>query len=194
MFVVAVPKLKPMVGYARTATFRAAQPNPRPPAEAQARRGDYYAYIAASPGPTVTVIQDLDPAPGYGAFWGEVNSAVHWGLGCLGCITNGSFRDVDDLAPGFQILGGKIGPSHAFGHIVATGQPVEVHGLRVEHNDLIHADQHGAVVIPTAAAAELPAAIDLVIRREAPILAAARADDFNIEKWLQATKDAMEIH
>jgi len=27
-----------------------------------------------------------DETPGFGAFWGEVNSNVHKGLGCLGCV------------------------------------------------------------------------------------------------------------
>ena len=31
--------------------------------------------------PTIAVIQDVDDRPGYGAFWGEVQTAVHKGLG-----------------------------------------------------------------------------------------------------------------
>ena len=146
------------------------------------------------PAPALSVIQDLDPEPGYGAFWGEVNSAVHQGLGCLGCVTDGSFRDIDELAAGFQILGGKIGPSHAFVHLEQFACQVNVHGMTVNDGDLIHADKHGAVVLPAGSLAKLPAAIDLVTKREAPILAAARSADFNIDKWLKATADAAEIH
>ena len=40
-------------------------------------------------------------------------------LGVKGCVTNGSFRDIDMLAPGFQIVGGRIGPSHAHVHMTA---------------------------------------------------------------------------
>ena len=103
------------------------------------------------PGPTVVVLQDLDPKPGFGAFWGEVNTAVHKGLGALGCVTNGSMRDIDDCAPGFQLLAGKIGPSHAHVHIVDFGGQVNVAGMTVCDGDVVHADRHGAVVVPREA-------------------------------------------
>jgi regulator of RNase E activity RraA len=193
-FVVAFPTLGPIVGVARTATIRAREPSSRDPAEAKARRLDYYRYVAADALPTVAVIQDLDDPPGFGAFWGEVNSAVHKGLGCLGCITNGSIRDLDLLAPGFQLLAGSVGPSHAWVHVEAFGCDVEVHGMTVRHGDLIHADRHGAVVIPADAAARLPEAIELCGRREAPILAAARAPGFSVEKLAAAWAEAEDIH
>jgi regulator of RNase E activity RraA len=193
-FVVAFPTLAPIVGLARTATIRAREPSSRAPAEAKALRLDYYRYVAAEALPTVAVIQDLDDPPGFGAFWGEVNSAVHKGLGCLGCITNGSIRDLDLLAPGFQLLAGSVGPSHAWVHIEAFGCDVEVHGMTVRHGDLVHADRHGAVVIPAEAASRLPEAIELCGRREAPILAAARAPGFTVEKLAAAWAEAEDIH
>src|SRR5260221_12986608 len=138
------PALPPMVGYARTATIRAVQPAIIPGDEQRARRLAYYRYVAAPPTPTITVLQDLDPNPGYGAFWGEVQSNVHKGLGCLGCVTNGSFRDLDMLAPGFQILGGKIGPGHPLVQPLHVGGQVNIHGLTVKAADLIDADRHCA--------------------------------------------------
>ena len=193
-FVVAFPALAPIVGVARTATIRAREPSSRTPAEAKALRLDYYRYVAAEALPTVAVIQDLDDPPGFGAFWGEVNSAVHKGLGCLGCITNGSIRDLDLLAPGFQLLAGSVGPSHAWVHVEAFGCDVEVHGMTVRHGDLVHADRHGAVVIPAEAAHRLPEAIALCGRHEAPILAAARAPGFTVEKLAAAWAEAEDIH
>jgi len=193
-FVVAFPTLAPIVGLARTATIRAREPSSRAPAEAKALRLDYHRYVAADALPTVAVIQDLDDPPGFGAFWGEVNSAVHKGLGCLGCITNGSIRDLDLLAPGFQLLAGSVGPSHAWVHLEAFGCDVEVHGMTVRHGDLVHADRHGAVVIPAEAASRLPEAIELCGRREAPILAAARAPGFTVEKLAAAWAEAEDIH
>ena len=64
-----------MIGYARTATIRAVEPSPLPGDAVKAKRAAYYEYVATPPGPTVVVIQDLDPNPGFGAFWGEVNTA-----------------------------------------------------------------------------------------------------------------------
>lgn len=187
------PDLPPIVGYARTATIRAVAP-PTDAAETAQRRRAYYEYVATAPAPTVVVIQDLDPVPGFGAFWGEVNTAIHKGLGALGCVTNGSIRDLPDTAPGFQLLAGNVGPSHAHVHVVDFGGAVNVFGMQVAHGDLIHADQHGAVVIPHAAAAKLEAAVDLISRREAVILKAARSPGFDIEVLKQAMTDQADIH
>lgn len=185
---------EPMVGYARTATIRAAQPSALSAHEQRTRRLDYYRYVAQGYGPTITVIQDLDPHAGFGAFWGEVNSNVHQGLGCLGAVTNGSIRDLDDLADGFQLLGGRVGPSHGFVHVVDFGGQVNVFGMTVRHSELIHADRHGAVVIPIGIATELPKAVDLVARREKVILDACREPGFDIGALEQAMAGAAEIH
>ena len=50
--------------------------------------------------PTIAVIQDIDGRVGYGAYWGEVQSTIHKALGSIGCVTNGSFRDLDMWAAG----------------------------------------------------------------------------------------------
>ena len=188
------PALKPVVGYARTATIRAAEPSSSSPDAVKAQRAAYYAYVAAAPRPTVVVIQDLDPNPGFGAFWGEVNTAVHRGLGALGCVTNGSMRDLGDCAPGFQLLAGKVGPSHAHVHVVDFGGQVNVAGMTVSDGDIVHADRHGAVVVPREALAKIPVAVDLLTRREAVILAAARAGGFDIDALKRAMADSAEIH
>ena len=66
--------------------------------------------------------------------------------------------------------------------------------MTVRHGDLIHADKHGAVVIPPDALLQLPAAIDLCTRREAPLLAAARQSDFGVEHLRAAMAEADDIH
>ncbi len=192
--VCAFPDLEPMVGFARTAQIKAATPSPLPPAEAKALRIRYYEQLVSGLQPVITVIEDLDPEPGFGAFWGEVNTAVHRGLGVLGCVTNGSFRDLDAIDPRFQLLAGKIGPSHAHVHVEAIDVPVEIFGMPVKPMDLIHADRHGAVVIPRDAALHLPEAIDLCIRKEKPILEAARSGHFTIEHLKAAFAAAEDIH
>ncbi|HIN18339.1 MAG TPA: RraA family protein [Gammaproteobacteria bacterium] len=187
-------QLSPVVGYARTATVRAVTAPTTDREQVMAQRAGYYEHIAESPGPTISVIQDLDPHPGFGAFWGEVNTTVHKGLGCIGAVTNGSIRDLDACATGFQLLAGKIGPSHAHVHVIEYGCEVNIFSMVVNPGDIIHADRHGAVVIPLDAVKALPAAIDLLTRREAVILEAARATDFDINKLKQATANAVEIH
>ena len=188
------PNLAPIVGYARTAMIRSMSPPEGTVVEIRNMRAKYYETIASDPAPSVSVIQDLDPTPGFGAFWGEVNTAIHKGLGCLGVVTNGSFRDIDACAPGFQLLGGKVAPSHAWVHLVAIECEVNIFGMAVKPNDIIHADRHGAVVVPNQCVKELPDAIDLLTRREAVILDVARSPDFNVEILKKAIADSAEIH
>ena len=159
------------VGYARTAMIR-----------------------AEKPGPNVAVIQDLDSTPGTGAFWGEVQTTVHKGLGVAGCVTNGSIRDLSMMAKGLPIIAGMLNPSHAFVHVVAVGTTVSIHGMTVHDGELIHADRHGAAVIPHEVAAKVPAAVDLGARREKVILDAAKAPGFGIATLREALKKMAEIH
>jgi regulator of RNase E activity RraA len=182
------PNLPPIVGYARTATGL-------PAAEQRARRMAYYDYVGTGHGPRISVIQDIDgPEAGTGAFWGEVNSAVHKALGCLGVVTDGSIRDIPQWAPDFQALAGTIGPSHAHVHVSEFAQEIRVAGMTVRSDDLVHADQHGAVVIPHDVAAKLPEAAELCARRETPILDIARSPSFTLEKLREAMARSSEIH
>lgn len=188
------PDLKPVVAVARTATIRSAHPGDLSGEEARRLSDAYYAYIDEGPKPSIVVIQDLDQQKGYGSFWGEVNSAIHMGLGCLGVITDGGVRDLPDIAAGFQMLAGRVIPSHAWVHVVDFARPVTVAGMRVRDGDLIHADQHGAVVVPADAAAGVRAAAEQIIRREKVIIEAARQPGFSAAKLREAQGRAAEIH
>ncbi len=187
------PSLPPICGPARVGTVRAAFPSGRTKEQDRASRIGWYEYVANTDLPTVVVLQDLDEVAGTGAFWGEVNTTVHKGLKALGCVTNGSIRDLDMAAPGFQLLG-IVNPSHAFIHVVDWGRPITVHGMDVAHDQIVHADRHGAVVIPDEAVTRLPAAIELLSRKEAVILEMAKRDDFGIEKLREALAKSDEIH
>jgi regulator of RNase E activity RraA len=175
------PDLPPMVGYAKTVTIRAKDPVPLGKAGYMQKRMDYLDYVAAAPQPGIVVIQDLDDPPGYGAFWGEVQSNVHKALGCLGTITNGSIRDIPMIANGFQMLAGSTSPSHAYVHVVEFGGEVTVHGMAVKSGDLIHADRHGAVVVPGDRIEAMKAALDTLSKREARIIEAALAPGASVE-------------
>jgi regulator of RNase E activity RraA len=176
------PQAKPIVARARTATIRAATPSELDPAAARRAILEYYRYVGAPPHPTITVIEDLDPVPGTGAWWGEVHTHVHRGLGSLGVITNGSVRDLDAVASDFQVLAGKVGPSHAHVHPVDVGVPVTVAGMRVAPGDWIHADRHGAVVIPPEVVEQLPAAVEAIARRERALIEASQKPGFDVAR------------
>ena len=189
------PGLPAVVAVARTACIRAAHPSDLKGKAAREMSDGYYAYVDEGPKPSVMVIQDLDGAQrGYGSWWGEVNSNIHKGFGCSGVITDGSVRDLPDIAAGFQMLADRVGPSHAFVHTVSFGQPVTVSGMRVRSGDLVHADQHGAVVIPWEVANEVKEAADLIGRRERVIIDAAQEEGFDMARLRKAWGGAAEIH
>jgi len=173
------PDLPPMVGFAKTVTIRARDKVSGP--SYMQKRMDYLDYVAAAPRPSVVVIEDKDDPPGYGAFWGEVQTNVHKALGCLGTMTNGSVRDIPAVAEGFQMLAGSLSPSHAYVHVVDFGAPVTIHGMAVKSGDLVHADRHGAVVVPAGDIDAMQAALDGLAKQEARIIAAARAPGATVE-------------
>ena len=180
----AFPKLPAIVGFARTAAIRCS--TPYDPAVRRKNQIAYYEHVAQGEQPTIAVIQDIDSQPGLGAFWGEVNTHVHWGLGCVGTLTNGSMRDLDAMQPQFQCFAATLSPSHAWVQVVEIGKPVEVLGLAVTNNDIVHADRHGALLIPRDALEKLPAAIDLMTRKEKVILDAAKKTGFNVTALKEA--------
>ena len=183
-YLCAFPKLPAIVGFARTATIRCS--TPYDPAVRRKNQLAYYEYVAQGDQPTIAVIQDIDSQPGLGAFWGEVNTHVHWGLGCVGTLTNGSMRDLDAMHPQFQCFAAALSPSHAWVQVVDFGGLVDVLGMTVADGDIVHADRHGAVTIARDLLDKLPAAIDLMARREKVILDAARKPGFGVAALREA--------
>lgn len=189
--IAAFPKLPPIVGFARTAMVRCSQPFDG--AGRKQKLFGYYEYVAQGDQPTIAVVQDIDSQRGLGAFWGEVNTNVHWGLGCVGAVTDGSMRDLDMMCPQFQCISAVVAPSHGFIQVVDFGTQVDVLGMAVNSNDIIHADHHGAIVIPREALEKMPAAIDLMSRREKVILDAAKQPGFNVAKLREAYAASEQI-
>jgi regulator of RNase E activity RraA len=189
------PALPPIVGYARTGTIRASQPGHLPAPRMKALRLKWYEYVDSGPKPSIVLLQDLDGArAGFGSFWGEVNSHIHRGLGALGVITNGSIRDIPMNATGFQMLAGSVMPSHAWVHVVDVAVPVTVSGMAVNDGDLVHADMHGAIVIPHALVPKIARTAQLLAKREAVIIGAAKKKGFNFAILRDAIAKSDEIH
>ena len=175
-----------MVGYARTAKIAAVVPPTEPAEVIKARRMAYYKHMSEGPRPAVTVVEDLDYPECIGAFWGEINTTVHKGLGTSGALTNGVMRDLGDLPDGFPVVAGSIGPSHGFVHVREIGTEVEIFGLRIKDGDLVHADRHGALVIPPEVMADLEGAIHTLLDTESLILEPARQEGFDYAAFEQA--------
>jgi len=178
-----LPDLGPMVGYAVTSQTRASDS----PESAPDLNAAYLRYVAAQPGPKIAVGQDLDDPPGLGAQFGEVNATIHQKLGCVGHITDGCPRDLDEVhALGFQLFGLNPCVSHAYVRLVDFGKPVRLAGVEICPGDLIHADKHGVCIIPLEIAAKVAEACIEVDRLEKPLLDMCRSDNFDLEEYLKA--------
>jgi len=162
-----LPIEKPMVGYACTVKVSASN---SPTSEQMAMWMDYYKKIHENQGPVIAVVQDIDPVP-VGSFWGEVNATTHKALGCIGTITQGGVRDLNEVNNfRFGYFASCILVSHAYIHIEEFDCPVEVGGMTVYPGDLIHADKHGAIVIPKEIAPKLAEACRMAAYAEEPVI------------------------
>src|SRR5262245_26421897 len=85
------PALPPMVGFASTATFRAAAP-PRA-GNVYSGLADQVASFAELASPPVVVFQDLDD-PVAAATFGEIMCTTYKTFGAVGLITSGTGRDL----------------------------------------------------------------------------------------------------
>lgn len=141
-----MPQMGPMVGYAVTLVVEPSEPSHKQAATAWSQ---YRRYIAQQPGPKIVVVQDLDKPRVIGSFWGEVNANVHRSLGCVGTITDGAIRDVDEMtSAGFKALARRLCVGHAHVIPVRWNCAVEVFGTTIHPGQLIHADKHGFLAVP----------------------------------------------
>ena len=175
-----------IVGYARTAKIAAVKAPTEAPEVIKARRMAYYKHMADAPMPAVAVVEDTDFPDCIGAYWGEINTTVHKGFGLSGTLTNGVMRDLGDVPTGYPVIAGSIGPSHGFVHVKEIGTQVEIFGMKVTEGDLIHADRHGALVIPEDVISTLEKAIEKLLSTENLILEPARGMGFDFELFEQA--------
>lgn len=175
-----------IVGYARTAKIAAVKAPTEAPEVIKARRMAYYKHMADAPMPAVAVVEDTDFPDCIGAYWGEINTTVHKGFGLSGTLTNGVMRDLGDVPTGYPVIAGSIGPSHGFVHVQEIGTQVEVFGMTVTEGDLIHADRHGALVIPKDVIETLEASIEKLLSTETLILEPARSVEFDFEVFEDA--------
>jgi len=180
------PNEPAVVGYARTAKIAAVHAPTEPSEVIKERRMAYYKHMAHAPMPAIAVVEDMDFPDCIGAYWGEINTTVHKGFGLSGTLTNGVMRDLGDVPSGYPVIAGSIGPSHGFVHVKEIGTPVEIFGLTVEDGDLVHADRHGAVVIPKDVIETLEDAIEKLLSTEHLILEPARKAGFDFETFEKA--------
>ncbi|MGC4189846.1 MAG: RraA family protein [Thermomicrobiales bacterium] len=172
------PDLGPMVGRALTVTMSNA------PGPVAGRDGYWRLWetLAACSGPVVLAVADASGAPHRVAFAGEIMTTLAQRLGAVGMVTDGAFRDVDEVhALGFHYFMKYPVVSHANFWIESVGEPVVLDGERIETGDILHGDRNGIVVIPDAVLPGLEEAVGKIRASEAADMAFIRSPEFTLD-------------
>ena len=183
-------KLSPMIGFVRTAKIFSNDKNKQMTLK---QKKEYYKYMENDKIPKICIVEDSNIKP-VGCFWGEVQTNIHKKLGFKGVITNGSIRDLDDVASNFQMLAGSVLPSHSCLQLKSIGKNIRIYGEQFKHNEIVHADQHGAVKISLKHLEKLPNAIKQVIKNEKPILDLCKDKKFSLKKLEDILNKKNENH
>lgn len=174
------PGMPHMIGYAVTAVITADMP---PSKNMNVSRIDLIEAILRTPEPRIVVIKDLDYPNVIGSFWGEVQANIHRSVGCVGTITDGGVRDLDELRRlQFNAFATNILVSHAYVHLVDVDIPINVGGLDVNPGDLLLGDQHGVTGIPLEIAKDIPEAVKLVENREQEMIKLCEDNEFTVDR------------
>ena len=140
------PELERTVGYAVTCVFGLPDPN-----FSRLSFLDVLEALDASPKPTVLVLQQKFPeelAGKVGLAGGIMTSAMK-SAGCLGVVSNGPSRDLDEIRPmNFQYLISGVTHGHGDMAVHAVNVPVSVAGMDVSPGEIIHMDENGACKFP----------------------------------------------
>jgi 4-hydroxy-4-methyl-2-oxoglutarate aldolase len=182
------PEMPPVVGFAATATFRAAAPP---------RAGNVYSSLenqverfADLAGPPVVVFQDLDH-PSVGATFGEVMCTTYQAFGAVGLITSGAGRDLDQVrALGFPVFTNGTICAHGYPQVIDVHVPVHVGGITLFPGDLLHGDLNGVTTIPGTIAAAMADIGDEFVAAEGIIFEAMREAPGSLQRLREARAES----
>jgi regulator of RNase E activity RraA len=140
------PELGALCGYAVTCVYGLPDPNFK-----SLTFMDVLDALDASPKPTILILQQKFPPPiagKVGLAGGNMVSSMK-AIGCVGLISNGPSRDVDEVRPmQFQYLLTGISPGHGAQAVQAVNVPVSVCGMDVAPGEIVHMDENGACKFP----------------------------------------------
>jgi len=172
------PEFGRMVGYAVTAQVETMS-------SSSGDRKTFFSLfeaVAHSPKPAVVAFQEIGPQPDYAAHCGEVMTTIFQRCGAVGLVSDCAVRDIPEVrALRFHYFARGAVASHAYFHIVRVGVPIQVCGLVIQPNDLVHGDENGLIVVPKEGLEKLPAAVEAVRARERALMEFVRGPEFNFD-------------
>ena len=180
------PSLGPRVGFAATRKVWTARNGPSGvdrKVSAQAMEES----LLQLPGPRFLVAENVGEWQGPVCIWGEIVANHSVAMGCVGGITNGPVRDIDEMeAAGFLTFAAGADVGGGFVENVGFAEPVEIGGVVVRHGDLLHGDRHGVVKVPAERLAQLVDSIAAVQDHERAVVELCRSDRFTPEAFREA--------
>ena len=179
------PALGRRVGFAATRKVATSTEGPTKAPSSPSRRADE--HILTVPEPRILVAENVGDWKGPVCIWGEVTANLYVAMGCTGGVTNGPVRDIDEMeSVGFQTFASGAGVGGGFVDVLEVGEPVEVGGVTIAAGDLIHADRHGVIKVPTELVAALPDAIRAVEEKERKVIEVCRSAQFSLDAFASA--------
>ena len=124
--------------------------------------------------------------PGLGAQFGEVTATIHQKLGCVGHITSGCPRDLDEVkALGFQLFGLNPCVSHAYVRLVDFGKPVNIAGIDDPDGRLDSRRQARRLLDSARGGSEAGRGLRGSRTARAPLLESCRSSEFSLEEYIK---------
>jgi 4-hydroxy-4-methyl-2-oxoglutarate aldolase len=138
--------------------------------------------LSQLPAPTVLVMQDISGEPSRCAYAGEVMATLAQRLGAVGMVTDGGYRDLDEVHTlGMHYYAGYAVVSHGNFAIHDVGDPVWMDGQWVRTGDILHGDANGIVIVPDEILDQLSDSVASIREREQRLMAFIRSDDFSLQ-------------
>ena len=175
------PELGRVVGYAVTCVYGL----PDPDYKRHANIADVVEAINESPKPVILAVKQNFPEhikKINGLLGGNLMTAFK-AAGCVGVLTDGPSRDVDEIRPfGIQYMLTGVTPGHGAFALQATNVPVNICGMGVQPLEIIHMDENGAVKFPREYLEEVVIRAKRVVAKEAKMQDALRRTGGDLEK------------
>lgn len=173
--------VRPMVGYAITATADSTTPGDR----RTSRVDDLVDLIHAAPKPAILAIKHIGHERQRCCLFGDMFCTILQQLGCVALVTDANGRDLSGIrerTPDFHVFSSGWVVSHGYPAYLDFNTTVSICGLTIAPGELLHGDESGLVSIPRDIAEGVPARAREVRREEAEYFDFLQSERFSMEE------------
>ena len=137
------------------------------------------------PMPVFTVIESVGLRPRYTVAIGDGMGTMMKMAGAVGFLTNGCIRDIEGVRQvPLACWATGLSPMHGRMRWLDLNIPVVIDGMTVRPGDFIHADENGALVIPSQVADQVYDQAMEVHQKEQAMFAELREPEMTLDAYL----------